>query len=265
MDEKVLRRIFEHAEYVDNHLPEGHHRIFTALQGSQNYSLSDAESDVDTKSLTIPCFEELLFNKKRLSTTLVLPNNEHADVKDAREMFLCFRKQNINFLEILFTPYVDVAPGFEDFYEILYNAREDIARLNPYQGMRAMIGHMEEKYHAFEHPYPSIIDKIEKFRYDPKQLHHLLRFKEFLIRFIVDGDSYEDCLTPKNPGELLAIKRGSIPYDEACVLKEDTHAWMHEFLEEWKPKLANEENPETSKLMDDVLYQMFAKTYHVGG
>ena len=183
MDEKVLKRVFEHAEYVEKQLPD-YPRIFTALQGSQNYGLADAESDVDTKTLVLPVFEELVFAKKRMSTTLeVAPTIEHADVKDVREMFTCFRKQNINFLEILFTPYVDVNPMFMEHYQVLFDEREAIAHLNPYQGLRAMVGHLMEKYHAFDHPYPSIAWKIEKYHYDPKQLHHLLRVEEYLGRY----------------------------------------------------------------------------------
>lgn len=265
MDEKVLKRVFEHAEYVENKMPD-YPRIFTALQGSQNYGLADAESDVDTKTLVIPVFEELVFAKSRVSTTLeVTPTIEHADVKDVREMFNCFRKQNINFLEILFTPYVDVNPLFTDHYAALFDEREAIAHLNPYQGLRAMVGHLMEKYHAFDHPYPSIAWKIEKYHYDPKQLHHMLRFKEFLTRFFVDGDSYEDCLLPKHPADLLAIKRGSLPYEYACELREETKLWADEFLAEWKVKLPNEENKATSQFMDELVMDMFMKAYKVGG
>lgn len=265
MDEKVLKRVFEHAEYVENQLPD-YPRIFTALQGSQNYGLADAESDVDTKTLVLPVFEELVFAKKRMSTTLeVAPTIEHADVKDVREMFACFRKQNINFLEILFTPYVDVNPLFADHYAALFDEREAIAHLNPYQGLRAMVGHLMEKYHAFQHPYPSIMPKIEKYGYDPKQLHHMIRFQEFLIRFFEDGDSYEDCLTPKHPADLLAIKRGSLPYEYACQLREDTKLWADEFLVKWKEKLPNEEDEKTSKFMDELVMDMFMKAYKVGG
>lgn len=257
MDERVLRRVFEHADFVDKKLPN-HIRVFTALQGSQNYGLADVESDVDTKTLVLPTMEELVFATKPVSTTFeVTPTIEHADVKDARAMFSCFRKQNINFLEILFTPYVDVSPKFFEHYTTLYDHREDIAHLNPYQGMRAMIGHLMEKYYAFEHPYPSIQWKIEKYHYDPKQLHHMIRFQEFLIRFIVDGDSYEDCLIPKHPEELLAIKRGSLPYDYASTLKEEIAIWANDFLARWKDKLPNKDDPATSALMNDVLLDMF--------
>ena len=265
MDEKVLKRVFEHAEYVEKQLPD-YPRIFTALQGSQNYGLADAESDVDTKTLVLPVFEELVFAKKRMSTTLeVAPTIEHADVKDVREMFTCFRKQNINFLEILFTPYVDVNPMFMEHYQVLFDEREAIAHLNPYQGLRAMVGHLMEKYHAFDHPYPSIAWKIEKYHYDPKQLHHMVRFQEFLTRFFEDGDSYENCLTPKHPEELLAIKRGSLPYEYACEVREETKLWADEFLAKWKAKLPNEENLATSKLMDELIMDMFMKAYRVGG
>ena len=265
MDEKVLKRVFEHAEYVEKQMPN-YPRIFTALQGSQNYGLADAESDVDTKTLVIPVFEELVFAKNRVSTTLeVAPTIEHADVKDVREMFNCFRKQNLNFLEILFTPYVDVNPLFVDHYAALFDEREAIAHLNPYQSLRTMVGQLMENYHAFQHPYPIIAWKIEKYGYDPKRLHHILRCKEFLTRFFIDGDSYEDCLTPKNPAELLAIKRGSLPYEYACEIREQTKLWADEFLETWKAKLPNEENKETSKFMDELVMDMFMKAYKVGG
>lgn len=260
---EVLDRVFEHADFVDIQYQKTHTRFFTALQGSQNYRLDDVESDVDTKTLVVPRVEDLILNKSRVSTTLLVePTIEHADVKDIREMFTCFRKQNINFLEILFTPYVDVNPLLAHHYSELYAKREDIARLNPYQGLRAMVGHLMEKYHAFEHPYPSIIDKIERYGYDPKQLHHMVRFKEFLIRFIKDGDSYEDCLIPKDPKMLIAIKRGAIPYDAAKEMREEHKIWADEFLAEWKPKLVNEEDPATSKFMDDLLLDVFLTTYN---
>ena len=264
--ENILRRVFEHAEFVNKQYKDSHVRFFTALQGSQNYQLDDEESDVDTTSLVIPHVQDLILNKKRASTTLLVePTIEHADVKDIREMFDCFRKQNINFLEILVTPYVDVNPLLVDHYNELYDHREDIAHLNMYQVLRAMVGHLMEKYHAFDHPYPSIIDKIEKYGYDPKQLHHMIRFKEFLIRFFQQGESYESCLIPKNPEELIAIKRGSIPLHEAQIMREDIKIWADGFLEKYKPLLKNEEDDWTRQFMDDVMLDAFMAVYREEG
>ena len=39
--ENVLRRVFEHAEFVNKQYKDSHVRFFTALQGSQNYQLDD--------------------------------------------------------------------------------------------------------------------------------------------------------------------------------------------------------------------------------
>ena len=68
-----------------------------------------------------------------------------------------------------------------------------------------------------EHPYPATIDKIEKFGYDPKQLHHALRLREFLTRYI-DGESYADCLISKQREYLRNVKLGCHSLDEARAL-----------------------------------------------
>jgi hypothetical protein len=62
-----------------------------------------------------------------------------------------------------------------------------------------------EKHKTMEHPYPTLKDKIEKYGYDNKQLHHILRCEEFLNRYI-NGVSYEECLIPTNPQHLINVK-----------------------------------------------------------
>ena len=82
------------------------------LQGSQNYGLDYEGSDIDTKCIVLPTLEDLIFNRKPVSTTHVLPNEEHLDLKDVRLYFQTFRKQNLNFMEILFTKYKIVNPTY---------------------------------------------------------------------------------------------------------------------------------------------------------
>lgn len=60
--------------------------LMVALQGSQNYGLDYEGSDVDTKALLVPSFEDIVFNKKPISTTHVRHNDEHIDLKDVRLM-----------------------------------------------------------------------------------------------------------------------------------------------------------------------------------
>ena len=102
IEEGLKRHLDEFNKYYSNLELFG---IF--IQGSQNYRLDiytdDYKSDIDTKAIVIPSLEDIVMNKKPISTTHILPNNEHLDIKDIRLYFEAFKKQNINFVEILFT------------------------------------------------------------------------------------------------------------------------------------------------------------------
>ena len=131
------------------------------LQGSQNYGLDYEGSDIDTKCIVLPTLEDLIFNRKPVSTTHVLPNEEHLDLKDVRLYFQTFRKQNLNFMEILFTKYKIVNPTYEPMWNRLVENNEQIARYNPVGAVKTMKGIAMEKYHAMEHRYPSKVDLID--------------------------------------------------------------------------------------------------------
>lgn len=260
MEFTVQNRVNEHALYVDSHV-DNHVRFFTALQGSQNYNLHDSYSDVDTKSLMVPTFESLVHARKRVSHTLeVAPTVEHADVKDAREMFHTFLKQNVNFLEILFTPYVNVNPEFEQHHYELVRMKEEIAHYNPYQALRTMCGMAFEKYHAFDHPYPAALEKIAKFGYDPKQLSHMLRLQEFVVRYI-DGVPYGDCLFTEQRDYLLNVKRGAIPLADAQVIREEAKVWFEDFIHNDVQKVPNKGNVEVEKMLEKLTYNLFTDCY----
>jgi hypothetical protein len=65
---------------------------------------------------------------------------------------------------------------------------------------------MLEKYEALRHPYPSTVAKIEKFWYDPKQLHHIERLIKLMWRY-KDGDFPNFIHTGHEKGMLLSVKR----------------------------------------------------------
>ena len=205
----TMERVKEHLEESLLHFSEDQ-IVGVFLQGSQNYELDLPSSDVDTKLIVVPSFKEIALNSKPVSTTHIRANEEHIDFKDIRLYMETFRKQNLNFLEILFTHYQIVNPDYMAEWFRLYQAREQIARMNPFRAVKSMKGIALEKYHAMEHAYPSKIDVLAKYGYDPKQLHHLVRVDNYLTRYI-NGDSYEDCLIPTEEMKkfLLDIKRGT--------------------------------------------------------
>ena len=221
--EKIMARIDEHFDEAT--LFFNKKRIVGLfLQGSQNYNLETPSSDVDSKLVVTPTFKEIAFNQKPVSTTHIRENEEHIDFKDIRLMIGTFKKQNLNFLEILFTPYFIINPMFEDEWNKLVSAREQIARYNQYQAIRSMEGIAKQKYHALKYPYPSKMSALERFGYDPKQLHHLLRIEDYLERYI-NGEKYASCLIPNNPEYLKEVKRGL--YDLKTAEQEALRAKTH--------------------------------------
>lgn len=225
------------------------------LQGSQNYGLQIPTSDVDTKLIVTPTFDEVVLNKKPISTTHVRANDEHIDLKDIRLMLATFRKQNLNFIEILFTPYFIVNPTFADEWGRLQAQKEKIAHYSPYNAVKTMKGIAMEKYHAMEHEYPSKLEVLAKYGYDPKQLHHLLRVKEYLQRYI-NGESYEDCLRPRNPEYLIAVKQGYFNLDEARIAADSAIANITATADAFCEKVGKTFDTEVDVLLDDVQYNI---------
>jgi len=202
MYQKTMNRLQEHYKEVEN---MGYEIVGIFLQGSQNYELAYEGSDIDSKAILLPKFENFVLNKSPTSTTHVCKNNEHIDLKDIRLMFDCFKKQNINFVEILFTKYRIMNPKYEKLYQPMFDNNEMIARYNNYASVNCIAGMSMEKYKALEHPYPATMDKIEKYGYDGKQLSHQLRLLEFIKRYIA-GEKYSDCLISKQREYLINVK-----------------------------------------------------------
>ena len=248
--DKVVEHYEEALHYFDNSKIVG---IF--LQGSQNYGLDYEDSDIDTKLIVCPSFRDVAMNKQPVSTTHFRANDEHIDFKDIRLYMQTFRKQNLNFLEILFTPYYIMCGDYAKEWDRLVAAREEIAHMNPVRAVKSMQGVAKEKYHAMCHEYPKRMYMIEKFGYDPKQLHHLLRVQEYLKRYI-GGESYEECLTPRFPEYLVEVKRGYHSLDEAKELADSAIAAIDLNVKEFLADKKEEENKEMRELLDDVQYNI---------
>lgn len=213
LDKDIMRRLKEHYAAAAAIIPKDR-IVGIFLQGSQNYGMATDKSDVDTKCIILPSFEDIVFNKQPVSTTYVLPNDEHIDLKDIRLIFNNFRKQNINFIEILFTKYFILNPKYKKFWNELVEEREAIAKYNPYIAVKAIKGMAMDKYHALEHPYPNKAEVLAQYGFDPKQLHHLARLYYFLYDYLYTNKTYAEILkvTGKKKYDLLGIKSGGNPH-----------------------------------------------------
>lgn len=229
-------------------------------QGSPNYGLDFENSDIDTKLILTPTFKDLAFNKKPISITHILENNEHLDAKDLRLYFQTFVKQNLNFLEILFTDYSVVNSRYEDQWDILLDNKELIAHMNSHRAVKSMKGIAMEKFHAMEHEYPSKIDIISKFGYDGKQVHHLLRVEDYLRRYIA-GEPYADCLrpSPQIVDKLMAYKKQMVPLDIARKEANESIERIVLMAEDFCSKNKDEVNPEAQEILNKVQYEIMRR------
>lgn len=252
-DNWINEKVHEHYREAKEYFPDDS-IVGIFLQGSQNYGLDYEGSDVDTKLIVVPTFKDIAMNKKPVSTTHVRSNNEHIDWKDVRLYIQTFRKQNLKFIEILFTPYKIINLKYSYQWNRLINAREEIARYAPNQAIKVMGGVSRERYHAMEHRYPSRIEWIDRFGYDPKQLHHLIRMEQFIERYI-QGQPYEHCLKDYDPEYMVKVKRGYYSLEEARKVADDTinniEAMCNKFLSVEHPV-----NDKIDALFDDVQYEI---------
>ena len=257
-DLKISERLRDDFDYVTS---LGYKVLGIFLQGSQNYQLDYEGSDIDTKAIIIPSFEDFVLNKKPVSTTLVRDDNSHIDLKDIRLMHECFRKQNINFVEILFTKYKYINPEYITLYQPMFDNNEKIAHYNNYAAVNCIAGMVYEKHKAMEHPYPTLKDKIAKYGYDNKQLHHIVRCEEFLNRYI-RGVPYAECLIPTQPQYLINIKSEYLySLEEARQLASNIEYTVKVTKQMYMDTHAVVIDHEVDTIMNDVLINVLKRTF----
>ena len=234
-DEWIMAEVKKHYDEALTIFPKN--RILGIFyQGSGNYGLDYVGSDVDTKCIVLPCLEEICVNKEPVSYTHVRANNEHIDFKDLRKITGDFKKQNINFLEVLFTKYCYINEDYKDLWQPMFDNAEAIAKYDNYRFIKATAGMSCEKKVALTLDRPSQHDEIVKYGWSTKQLHHLMRLNFFIKRWVA-GTNFSDCLYDPRGEELSYMKQ---------------YGHTIKTLEQAK-EIAGSLDAETNKIKDDYI------------
>lgn len=179
MKEKILTRLQEHYNEVKKFCDE-EQILGVFLYGSQNYGVDNKDSDVDSVAIIIPTIKDMVLNEP-LSIEIQFDNGEHCVVKDLREMLKMWKKQNINFLEVLYTQYYIVNPNLALFYVHLLAVRECFVHYDIEKMVKSICG--------------QAIHTLKQNPADPKKLSNAMRLYDFIIDFC-DGANYQNCLYP---------------------------------------------------------------------
>lgn len=259
-DEWIMERLNEHYQEALTIFPKDK-ILGIFIQGSQNYDLDYVGSDIDTKCIVLPTLEDICFHKKLTSYTHVRENNEHIDFKDLRKITEDFKKQNINFLEVLFTRYKIINPDYAELFQPMFDHAEDIARYDNHKFMKATAGMSAEKYHALKLDRPSQHDEVVMYGWACKQLHHTDRLNLFMKRRVA-GESFSDCLIDPRGDEMSNIKEhGHDIYtleqaEEYCKkLDDETNAIKEDYIATHERVI----NEDVGKMIDDITISIIRK------
>ena len=203
-DFNARQAVYSAAKYL---IELGHRIVSVNLYGSQNYNCDTPASDYDFKAIIIPTMDDIIFNRKPVSTEIEFEGGL-IDIKDIRLMFDNYKKQNVNFIETLFTRWYWAAPDFVREWKDIRQMADRIAFADPTKSINCMIGMAKEKEHALARLYPSKVVIVEKYGFDPKQLMHIIRLYNLMQRFIW---KLENDVTPTY-GDLLIPDDNTIDY-----------------------------------------------------
>lgn len=199
--------------HYDTLVEKGYEVMAVMLYGSQNYNLDTPESDVDTKAIVIPSLDDLIDNKQT-SKTISIADGQ-CDVKDIRLMFKNYEKQNVNYIETLFTDYYAVNPKWQEQFEELKQHRETIARLNENRAVNCMYGMIKSKYAHLTKDTPATHEDVTLYGYDRKNYYHMQRLL-FLMKDYIDNLPYEKIISynGRKRHQLLEMKTTPFKLDD---------------------------------------------------
>lgn len=253
MEKKWMDEVAAHYEMACEYNAYERAVMFTCLYGSQNYGLATDASDVDTKSYVFPSIRDVAYHRPLLSKELVAPDGSHVEMKDYRDMFANIRKQSMNFLETIFTPYVVVDKNWQKLYNCLHEKREELARLDVNRGAMATFGHMCNMYKNY------LRDE------NPKQVAHLMRLHDVLQRYALTDEPYEDLLFKPNGLDYLRdVREGKVPAEELKKLGEVLVVQSEQLVKGLPKREPNKKTLEWLELIELMSFDEGMRLYYFG-
>ena len=224
----------EHYDKIAQYYPESK-ILGIFLYGSQNYNIATEKSDVDSIAIIVPDMDDLIF-KTPVSKEYHFENGEHCVVKDIREIVKMWKKQNINFLEILFTDYFYIHEFYVPYWDKFLDIRDKIVYYDVTKTFNSISGQAKHTY--LRNPD------------DNKVKANALRMYYFL-RAYLSGLPYKYCLTD-SWNLILDVKEGRLD------LTDKGEDFLSKF-DKLKENIKIESMPEVGRDLDSYLYEIICE------
>lgn len=178
--------------------------LYIGLYGSQNYNLDDEQSDIDCKAIILPTLHDIIFRKT--TSKVIECENGSIDVKDLITFYNVIKKGNFSYVEAIDTEYSIGDKYLKDLFK----------QIRP--NLKSLLGAMYEKRKALTHEYPSKHEEFEKWGFDPKQYHHIIRLSHLLQH---NNGSFSYIVYDESLGkDMIEIKRNAVGYTKEFVEKD---------------------------------------------
>ena len=150
--------------------------------------------------------------------------------------------------------------GYQDLFLTLRARANEIAHYNPFVALKCMGGMATEKFKKMEHISPASEEKIKQFGYDPKQLHHIARLREFAERY-ASGEDFGKCLKANHKSYLMKLKEGYFKLEDARAIGELELNKLNNLVdrygkEKWEGRL------EVEELLNETVVQTLRRSLH---
>lgn len=238
MNDKVKDSVESYAKgailYTKEQTPFVQELFFTALQGSQNYNLDDELSDVDTVSLMVPSFEQLVLDINVAKKTHSINYSDGiSTIKDFRAVFRTFIKGAVNVYQILYTPYVSVNEKYRKYFDYLRSMADDITSNNQRSIIYSTLGVIRSNLVSITRVDERILSSNEL----GKRFAMSFYYREFIERFM-DGESFGSAMVTQNADYLKRLKRWKV--DSLLYSIDDMEKWADNFADRYSLLDGNE-------------------------
>lgn len=230
---------------------------FCALYGSQNYGLNSENSDVDVKVAFLPSAQDVLLAPKRQAMTLTKEGSTDNTTlaKDLRDVFLEFYKQNLNFLEVLATPYFHASHEFKPVFDELRANSDEIAR------------YYERGFYLCTCGLFNKLDTdFQKGRFDYKKLVFGLYLRDFMLKY-ADGIEFNECFHSPHTAlyrELKTHQENRASVKDCMEMWNEAKVTMNEYFQ-IANGMSTTKNDYTRRWMDELLYDYVWKYVVIEG
>ena len=215
------------------------------LYGSWNYNTNLPDSDVDTKCILVPNLYRLAIQPFKVTHLDV--DGEVCECMTIMHMVANWKKQNINFVEILFTPYFKLNPDYADFWQ-----PNDSGEWEEY-AMETDLSDMVARYDLKAAVLSMAHQALHTLKQDPSDLKKIMnatRVYQTMSLLTETNCSYMDAIAM--PLWIVEIRTGDFEIDEEFVAKLE---------KEYREMIANAEagrynsDPATKRQTDEMLNQ----------